>query len=55
MFWHPSGWRIADSPPLPGADATALRIGTGPLLTGTGERMQLPACVDAVFAATGRT
>ena len=55
VFWHPSGWRIADSPPLPGADATALRIGTGPLLTGTGERMQLAACVDAVFAATGRT
>jgi hypothetical protein len=55
VFRHPQGWRIVDSPSLPGGDASALRTGTGPLFTGTGERMRLGPCVEAVFAATGRT
>jgi Domain of unknown function (DUF222)/HNH endonuclease len=55
VFRHPRGWRIADAPPLPRGDVLALRTGAGPLFTGTGERMRLGPCVDAVFAATGRT
>jgi hypothetical protein len=45
---------IANAPQLPRGDGAALPTKGGPLLTGTGEKMDLRSCVDAVFAATGR-
>jgi hypothetical protein len=54
-FRRPDGRLIPPSPPLPTPRAaTAQRIPAGPLLTGTGERMDLALCVDAVYAATDR-
>jgi hypothetical protein len=54
-FRRPDGRVVAPSPPLPPPRAApAQRIPAGPLLTGTGERMDLAMCVDAVFAATDR-
>ena len=60
-FMRPDGRLIAPSPPLPPPRAvptsrksSAQPIAAGPLLTGTGERMNLAMCVDAVFAATDR-
>jgi hypothetical protein len=42
---------IANAPPLPSGDRRALEADSGPLLTGSGERMDFRSCVDAVFAA----
>jgi hypothetical protein len=54
-FQRPDGRVIAPSPPLPNfREASAQPTPAGPLLTGTGERMNLAMCVDAVFAATDR-
>ena len=54
-FRRPDGRVIPPSPPLPTARAAPMQpIPSGPLLTGTGERMDFPLCVDAVFAATDR-
>jgi Domain of unknown function (DUF222)/HNH endonuclease len=50
---HPRGWRIPNSPPLPVGQAGALKDGDGPLLTGTGERMDLRMAVDAVVTICG--
>jgi hypothetical protein len=63
VFRDPRGSRLDSAPALPGSDEADLRrrnrlagleIGAGTLLTGTGERMDLACCVDAVFAATRR-
>jgi hypothetical protein len=54
-FRRPDGDLIEAAPPLPfqrAAPAPATRA--GPLQSGTGERMDFPLCVDAVFAATDR-
>ncbi len=54
-FRRPGGRVIPSSPALPPARAApAQPIPSGPLLTGTGERMDFALCVDAVFAATDR-
>ncbi|MEK6271100.1 MAG: DUF222 domain-containing protein [Actinomycetota bacterium] len=54
-FRRPDGRVIPASPPLPPPRRrSAQPIPAGPLLTGTGERMDLALCVDAVYAATGR-
>jgi hypothetical protein len=52
---RPDGRLIAPSPPLSSSRAPWPPIPSGPLLTGTGERMDLAMCVDAVFAATDRS
>jgi uncharacterized protein DUF222/HNH endonuclease len=54
-FRRPDGRLIAPAPPLPSSGAARPHLTpAGPLLTGTGERMDLAMCVDAVFAATDR-
>ncbi len=54
-FRRPDGRAIPVSPPLPPArKPRAVATRRGPLMTGAGEPMDLAACVDAVFAATGR-
>jgi hypothetical protein len=54
-FRRPDGRLIPVSPPLPPPRRdSAQPIPAGPLLTGTGERMDLALCVDAVYAATDR-
>jgi Domain of unknown function (DUF222)/HNH endonuclease len=53
-FRRPNGSAVPVSPPLPPARAGSDRTRAGPLLTGSGEPMDLASCVDAVFAATGR-
>jgi Domain of unknown function (DUF222)/HNH endonuclease len=53
-FRRADGREIPLVPPLPRAQARPRHEEAGPLLTGTGERMNLAACVGAVFAATGR-
>ena len=54
-FRRPDGRVIPVSPPLPRPrEGSREPMHAGPLLTGTGERMDLGLCVDAVFAATGR-
>jgi hypothetical protein len=54
-FRRPDGRVIRPSPLLPPARAAPAQPSpSGPLLTGTGERMDLAMCVDAVFAATDR-
>ena len=54
-FRDPDGALISPSPaPSSRAGARALAPATEPLLTGTGERMDLASCVDAVLVATGR-
>jgi hypothetical protein len=50
-FRRPDGRTIPISPPLPSPREPSRPIHAGPLLTGTGERMDLAMCVDAVFAA----
>ncbi len=52
-FRRPDGRPIPVSPQLPAAAGEAAPSQAGPLMAGTGERMDLAACVDAVFAATG--
>jgi Domain of unknown function (DUF222)/HNH endonuclease len=51
-FRHPGGWLIPSSPRPPDGDEGELPEGDG-LATGSGERMDLAACVGAVFAAVG--
>jgi Domain of unknown function (DUF222)/HNH endonuclease len=53
VFRRPDGRAIPRSPRLPPVPPVPERAlpAAGPLLTGTGERMDLRACVDAVFAA----
>jgi HNH endonuclease len=54
-FRRPDGRLIPVSPRLPPARPRFVKpIPAGPLLTGTGERMDLALCVDAVYAATDR-
>jgi hypothetical protein len=60
-FRRPDGRLIAPSPPLPpprilppSREGSPQPTPAGLLLTGTGERMDLAMCVDAVFAATDR-
>ena len=54
-FRRPDGRLIPTSPPLPPARPRSTQPSpAGPLLTGTGERMNLGLCVDAVSAATDR-
>jgi hypothetical protein len=53
-FQRPGGDVVPTSPPLPPTHTHSERLRAGPLLTGSGEPMQLGPCVDAVFAATGR-
>jgi uncharacterized protein DUF222/HNH endonuclease len=54
-FLRPDGRLIPVSPPLPPPrPRSAPPVPAGPLLTGTGERMDLGLCVDAVYAATDR-
>jgi hypothetical protein len=54
-FRRPDGRLIPVSPPLPPPRPRFARpVRAGPLLTGTGERMDLALCVDAVYAAVGR-
>ena len=49
-FRHPRGWLIQPSPRPPRGAESELPGGDG-LASGSGERMDLRACVDAVFAA----
>jgi len=51
-FRRPDGRVIPVSPPVPRPCEPSGAIHAGPLLSGTGERMDLAVCVDAVFAAT---
>lgn len=62
VFRDPGGDRLDPTPPLPLTDPAALRrhhrlaglqIGADTLHTGTGEKMHLPAAVDAVLAICG--
>ncbi|MGH2965896.1 MAG: hypothetical protein ACRDMH_11020 [Solirubrobacterales bacterium] len=53
VFLRPDGREIPPSPSLPLARTDTGSIRAHPLMTGTGERMDLAACVDAVFAAAG--
>jgi hypothetical protein len=54
-FRRPDGRLIPVSPRLPPPRRRFVKpIPAGPLLTGTGERMDLALCVDAVYAATDR-
>jgi hypothetical protein len=52
-FRRPNGRAVPVSPSLPPARARPDRARAGPLLTGSGEPMDLASCVDAVLAATG--
>jgi Domain of unknown function (DUF222)/HNH endonuclease len=53
LFSDPAGQRISHSPSTR-AGTPDLPSKSGPLLTGTGEKMDLASCVDAVLVATGR-
>jgi hypothetical protein len=49
-FTDPIGAELPPAPPLP--QSAPSRRATRPVLTGTGEKMDLAACTDAVLAAT---
>lgn len=53
-FARPDGCSIAASPATRAGPHALRGLGTGPLLTGTGEKMDLRSCVDAVLVASGR-
>jgi hypothetical protein len=53
-FTRPDGVEISPSPPLPAVGRSPVPDGeVRPVLTGTGEKMDLASCVDAVLVATG--
>lgn len=52
FFW-PDGRALAASPSPPRLDPSRQPRASGNLLTGTGEKMDLRSCVDAVLVATG--
>ena len=53
-FADPDGRVISPSPALCVDSGAQLAAATGKTLTGTGEKMDLASCVDAVLVATGR-
>jgi Domain of unknown function (DUF222)/HNH endonuclease len=53
-FTRPDGRPITASPSTRARPDPLRRQRAGPLLTGTGEKMDLASCVDAVLVATGR-
>jgi hypothetical protein len=53
-FASPDGQVIAASPAARAGPDTLRGRSAGPLLTGTGEKMDLASCVDAVLVATGK-